>query len=358
MNKPYARHATEEFNARLHTLLMRVTEDIQRTLGENLVALVLGGGYGRGEGGVVIVDGVEQPYNDLDFFLVVRRKGAVRKEALSNISRKYEAEVPVRLDFSRPLTIYDIRHWPHMLTWCDVAHGHIVLTGPPNIIRANAPPLPEDSLPPSEATRMLMVRGGGLLWAMRVVRGIEPPPDPDFVRRNYYKCALGMGDALLVLHHRFSCQYQGRDIRLRQLAQEIPAVAALRLEELYNTALKFKFRPDEVSSRLIDDAALQTLAQRWGEVFLYVENTRFGRTWPSLTEYVRWPGLREPQQHDSLRKLLRNIIRNAQNGTLSWRYPRESIYRRLPGLLGVAEVSGKDWTSESARLLVLWTHFT
>lgn len=74
MNTIYADHGSEAFNARMHDVCLRIGEDVEKALGSNFTALILGGGYGRGEGGVVRVDGVEKPYNDLDFTLIVRRK--------------------------------------------------------------------------------------------------------------------------------------------------------------------------------------------------------------------------------------------------------------------------------------------
>ena len=74
---PYAGHASAAFNTRMQTWLTALSGDVRQALGENLTALVLGGGYGRGEGGVLLVSGEERPYNDLDLILIVRRKASV-----------------------------------------------------------------------------------------------------------------------------------------------------------------------------------------------------------------------------------------------------------------------------------------
>src|ERR1700733_12464238 len=39
---------------------------------KDLAAIVLGGGYGRGEGGVLKTEAGDQPYNDLEFYVFVR----------------------------------------------------------------------------------------------------------------------------------------------------------------------------------------------------------------------------------------------------------------------------------------------
>lgn len=356
MRPTYAQHASARFNDWLHEVLQRLTADVQRALEENLVALILGGGYGRGEGGIICDDGIERPYNDLDLTLVVRRKRRCPWDRLDEIKKRYETELGIEIDFSRPLTIGDIKRWPHWLMWYDLLHGHVVLAGPPDILTAHAPARLNDPPPTIEATRLLLNRGAGLLWAERIVRRIESPPDDDFVRRNYFKCALALGDALLIVHRRFATPYRGRDARLERLMAERSDVAALELASLYRAALQFKFRPDRAPDGSLDRTRLRGLGERWGAVFLYVERHRTGRAWSTLSDYVRWSGLREPEQHTPVR-LVRNVIRNRQLGLWSWRYPREQLYRRLPVLLGLTDASVSDWATETGRFLDIWRRF-
>src|SRR5713101_315101 len=104
----YAGNASADFNARMQTWLTALSEDVRQAAGENLTALVLGGGYGRGEGGVLLVSGEERPYNDLDLILIVRRKNSVPWPELESIKRKYESLLGIQIDFSRPLTVDDV----------------------------------------------------------------------------------------------------------------------------------------------------------------------------------------------------------------------------------------------------------
>lgn len=352
----YARHASTEFNARLHGALQRLTVDVRRVLRDNLVALVLGGGYGRGEGGVVGTGGEERPYNDLDLVLVVRRKNAVPAAALAAIGKAYGAELGIEVDFSRPLTLRDIRRWPHRLIWFDLLNGHVVLCGPQDLLRTCAPQRLREPLPAIEATRLLLNRGAGLLWALRLIRGLEPSPDADFARRNYYKCALALGDALLIVHRRFSSSYSRRDALLAGLEADCAEVVELDVGPLYRRALRFKFWPDTLPDEVPDEACLQALAEGWGQVFLYVECLRTRRRWPSLAAYTSWRGVREPDQN-TLLQWPRNVAWNRRIGVWSWRYPRERLYRRLPTLLGLTRIPVADWPAETAHFLALWKRF-
>jgi hypothetical protein len=194
------------------------------------------------------------------------------------------------------------------------------------------------------------------LWALRVLRGVEEKPDPDFIRRNYYKCILAMGDGLLIAHQRFATPYRGRDDRLTQLEKDNSTVAAFQLGNLYKEALQFKFSPDALPDTKISEVQLKDLAGLWGQIFLHIERIRTKRNWPSLMAYSRWDGLREAEQH-TLKKLPRNIIRNKQLGLYSWKYPREKLYRQLPGLLGLTETKARDWRTESEHFLKVWDRF-
>ena len=356
MSVTYADHGSEVFNARMHDVCLRIGADVEQALGRNFTALVLGGGYGRGEGGVVRVDGVEKPYNDLDFTLLVKQKNSVPWGKLDAISERYEKEIHIDVDFSRPLTIRDVEAWPHWLMWYDLLNGHIVIKGPSDILTGHAPAALKETLPAIEATRLVLNRGAGLLWALRVARGVEKKPDADFTRRNYYKCILAMGDGLLIAHQRFATPYGGRDERLTRLEADAPEVAAFGLGALYQEALRFKFRPDVLPDTQVDEDRLMGLARRWGEIFLHVEIIRTGRNWVSLSEYSQWRGLREVKQH-TFRNLPRNLIRSKQMGLFSWKYPREKLYRQLPVLLGLTDRTASDWPEESERFLKIWDRF-
>lgn len=352
----YAGHGSRRFNKRLGISLDAIARDVRSVLGTDLVALILGGGYGRGEGGVVHRDGVECPYNDLDLVLVVQRKGAVPARELELISRRHESALGIHVDFSRPLTKRDVRHWPHTLMWQDLLNGHRVLAGPNDVLVRTAPTSLRDPLPPIEATRLLLNRGAGLLWAMRAVRGFDASVDADFVRRNFYKCTLALGDALLIAHGMSQTPYTGRDRRLGVLTLRNPTVAEFRLGARYREALRFKFNPDSVPPDAPDEGALRDLAGYWGAVFLHVEQVRARHVWRSLAGYCESTELREPGSHGTT-GIARNLIRNAVTGSLSWKCPRERLYRDLPPLLGLVGPVDGNWDRRSKAFLDTWSRW-
>lgn len=356
MTPVYSRDGSADFNERLNETLLRIGDEVEQALGNNLVTLVLGGGYGRGEGGLVVKDGKEMPYNDLDLTLVVGNKSTIPRDRLKAIEKKYAKELGIHVDFSRPLTVRDVENWPRWLMWYDLINGYVALKGGQELLASLAPATLKEPLPVIEATRLLLNRGTGLLWAFRVVRKIEQAPDDDFIRRNYYKCSLALGDALLIAYQRFTTKYWGRDDLLADLELAEPKVGSFGLQSLYREALRFKFRPDQINSDIIKEEDLKALAKLWGTIFLHVEMVRTGLVWSSLDDYVNWKGIREKDQH-ALPMIFRNIARNLQMGRWSWRYPRETLYKQLPVLLGLVSANVENWAEETKEFLRIWNRF-
>lgn len=350
----FAQHASAEFNAKLDAQLTVLARDVSEMLKENLVVLVLGGGYGRSEGGVFVDNGVELPYNDLDLTLVVRNAHTIDRDTLTHIQRKHEAILGIHVDFSRPLTVEMVSRLPHTLMWQDLMGGHIVLAGDRSVLPSNAPASLSQTLPRIEATRLLLNRGAGLLLALLVQSGMEAAPDADFVRRNAFKCRLALGDSLLIAHDSYQVAYTGRDRKLAELEARDSIVAGFGLLPNYMEALKFKFLPNSVASFQPSASELFEIAKQWGMVLLYCESLRTGRSWNNLKEYVEWNGVREPEQNTP-KQLFRNLVRNLQNGVFSVLYPREALYRQLPMLLGL---TGEPLSHTKAQaFLELWRKF-
>ena len=101
---------------------------------------------------------------------------------------------------------------------------------------------------------------------------------------------------------------------------------------------------------------IKAIAKQWGAVFLNVESVRTGRSWSSLDQYVAWPGIREKDQH-TIRLLPRNVARNLQFRRLSFRYPREALYRELPVLMGLTGKDDTNWPQKTENFLRVWDRF-
>lgn len=216
-----------------------------------LAGVVLGGGYGRGEGGVVEECKIESAgskiadrrpsnvecrlSNDLDFFAItvpgVSEDQAVAEIAtgLGPVSRKWTAELGVEVDFAVK-TPWRIKHDEERLMIQELVRGYFDVTGKKGeelfsgIRRIDA-----SEVPWMEAARLLMNRGMGLLLANGGTGNGER--GRDFVARNINKCVLGAGDARLVARH----VYRWRAV------ERADALG----DALYRSAVEWKFRPKD-----------------------------------------------------------------------------------------------------------------
>lgn len=343
---------TTSFNQWLTLVLEELSATMHRALGANLVGLALGGGYGRGEGAVVRLAGVERPYNDIDLTLIVRRPW-VPGGIVAQLRRRFTQRLGVEVDISRPHTVAAVTRWRPCLMWFDLLHGHRMLAGPADLLARHAPTAVGATVPPIEATRLLLNRGAGLLMALRQLIGHDPISDPDFIRRNYYKCALALGDAVLIAHGRY---HAGRDRcvqQLRWLAAHDSAVNVLDVETPYRTAVRFKRAPDAFPQNTPGTDALWTLVDAWRRVWLHAESVRTGTPWLQIDHYVRWCGLREPERHGLARRVL-YMGAHLLRGVPSTTHPREQLYRRLPLLLDRTAVNHPTWAPQGARFLRDW----
>jgi len=232
--------------------LDRYVDDVCADIGREVEALalprlagvVLGGGYGRGEGGMRASGTRPCLYNDLDFFAITE-EGASSAEivaisaALKPVSREWTAKVGIDVDFI-VRTPWRIRHDQERLMIQELVRGYFDVAGRKGeelfagVARNDA-----SAVPWMEAARLMMNRGMGLLFAMPSESGRQNPYgascDADFVSRNINKCVLGVGDAFLV----------SRGLYRWRAEERVAALAAQGDDGLYARAVEWKFRPRE-----------------------------------------------------------------------------------------------------------------
>lgn len=209
----------------------------------NLRGVVLGGGYGRGEGGVM-PDG--RLSNDLDFYVVVADGTSAAEAAaevaapLEEISHRWTEKLGVDVDFCQPKTPWRMCHDQERLMIQELINGYHDVTGEPGErLFEGIRRLEASELPWMEAVRLLANRGAGLLLAAE-------SSEAGFIARNINKAVLGAGDARLIASHRYAWRAEDR--------------AAALGDRLYSRALDWKFRPQAAAPCTIDEARACWLA--------------------------------------------------------------------------------------------------
>ena len=195
-------------------------------------AVILGGGYGRGEGGAT-PDGM--PYNDMDFFIVMNGQNPSPglRALVDGISAEWKKKLSIDFDFCCVKSLKALYKDADTLMIQELFAGGRVVFGDEHIFD-NAPRRPFSELPWTEAARLLLNRGAGLLFARQRA---SDPAEADFVRRNLHKAALGCGDAILIVHHDYRGTGTERLEALRKYYEASWLIPA------YEAALAFKYAP-------------------------------------------------------------------------------------------------------------------
>ena len=226
----------------LDRALAEMGREIEALRLPGLAGVVLGGGYGRGEGGVRHTPEGDRLYNDLDFFVFGDRADRRRKQAIAaalvEISEKWEPVLGVDIDFSPVKNLSELRRAAPTLMFQELRNGWKPVWGavdPARMIPALAP----DEVPFSEAVRLLMNRGMGLVFAGDRLN--RQDRDADFIVRNMNKTMLGCGDATLLAAGRYCwsgterCAAFADYVREQRMPEEFGA--------FYADAFRYKLEP-------------------------------------------------------------------------------------------------------------------
>jgi len=254
-----------------------------------VTAIALAGGFGRGEGGVIMREGRPAPVNDYDITLTIPRSSIFLKRrvrpVLAGLSDRLEKQlgIAVDLDARDPK---DLAGASNIIIWHEIQAGHRILWGDREAFRP-MPPLDPAKIPLWDGTLLLFNRSGGLLLAKRMLLIND---FADAGRRMYFviqlsKAVLAWGDCLLIREGRYCASYAERMERAHELnLSDVPR--GQEVIRRYKEMLELKVRPDfspYVSRNL--RTWFDECAARHGEFFKWWEEQRFGRKFADWREY-------------------------------------------------------------------------
>jgi hypothetical protein len=343
-----------------------------------LRALVLMGGYGRGEGGYVLRGGRPAPYNDYDYFVVVRGVDSPRRralqEALAQAARALEHEVGVEVDFAL-LREEGLPKAEYSLMNAEMIWGHRVISGDPHVLAA-MPDMPFGTLPPGEFTRLLLNRGALLLMnRQRLAAGAPLGADGQEVFFKYlFKAVLACGDARLAGSGQYHPSYVHKRERLAAMHWEGKG----DFLDLYAQAWEAKFHPDYGRYAEADPARWQErVVALWLATLTWYEQVHTGKPIPDWETYCSaavpkgqgrrsWWGLRNAAI--TLRDF--GPVELLRSPRWSLRYPRERLISALPLLLSrphdvlppaparaLSLSAGTSWPESAEAFLRLWRRY-
>ena len=319
----------------LASLCAEAGETIKQLLPPNaLEGMLLGGGYGRGEGGVLRTPEGDRPYNDLEFYVFVKGPWWMaegRYQApLHHRAEQMSAQAGLDLEF-KTTSLAKLRHSQPSMFYYDLLWGHHWITGEEQLLQGCDHLRDARQIPVVEAVRLLMNRCSGLLFAKEHLRReVFTSAEADFVQRNIAKAELALGDAVLTLHGQYHWSCLDRNRRLRALVEGLACLP--ELQHLHDRGVQFKLHPFRTA------ASRRELLDRWDRishtaltVFLWLESKRLGTSFPNPLAYSKWQRNKAPEV-PGWRALLVNTRARRWSRKI-FRYPRDRVLTALPLLL-------------------------
>jgi|GEM_PF-533674 len=380
MASTYTVYGNEALDRRIDRDMTVIAETVARIIpAPHLAAVILGGGYGRGEGGVEILADTEMKlFNDYDLFVITRKLSRSAQKRYSTDLRQTSVHLSetmgLEVDFGPLKNVSELPKLPPTMMWFELKHGHRVIFGPADILNA-VPDFDGNRLPPDNAMQLMLNRGVGLLLSReKLAKSLDAAEDQEFVTRNIFKAVMACGDAFLMLYGRFDSSY----CRRRSLLAEFQGARELQDTELlplYEQAIDYKLQPTHHRNK----AELQELYERMLPVFRYFYSfvlsavydipRDFGYEWDFYLAMRNW--------HDQagVKTRAKNILLNLyyvgpqfSPWFLFVRYPRFRLYLALPQLLLVNHLP-EPWEYEVLglnepepdvlykRFMTLWQRF-
>lgn len=306
-------------------------------------ALVLGGGYGRGEGGVMQGPQGAGFSNDLDYFLFDDAPGNPRLDSWCRQIERAESEamgIDVEIKCLRADAIGD----PSLsMMFADLVAGHVVVAGDAGFLECLRQDLDFSRIAPEEATRLLWNRGSGMFFALC---RMGDDASMTFVIRNHAKMKLALGDAWLCLngHYTSQCRERAERIAAADLPTNIPD-----MRQWHTEGVTFKFSPISGGmtwSEIGDES--RRLIEAWGTLYLMIEQARLMRPLTGFPDYLSLPRLWPDTSHvRNLALALRDRLKRGAFIRPLGDYPRAGLMRALPCLLGQTP----GGVAEAARFL-------
>ena len=332
---------SDQLERHLARTCQNVLAGIRHLVPDNLLeALLLGGGYGRGEGGVLETPTGHWPYNDLEFYVFIHGNRWLNERRylgpLHQLGHKLGQRAGLEVEF-KIISQAQLRSSSPSMFYYDLMTGHQWLWGDQRRLADCAHHRSAPHIPLSEATRLLMNRGTGLLFAREVLsRRPFTSENADFVGRNLAKAQLALGDAVLTAFGQFHWSCRQRHERLRTLDPKEPLAWLPDVLRHHEHGVEFKLHP------LPSSASPETLQRQYDDlsalglnVWLWLESRRLGHRFVSARDY----GLSSLNKCPETNRW-RNLLVNAKAfgpaalwKTKAWRYPRERLLNSLAILL-------------------------
>ena len=233
---------SEDVEKRIREIVKEVAFIIESQIHPNqFKALIMLGGYGRGEGGVVTIDGKEYPHNNLDFLLITKnlnnkKQNELKKKIFSKflpLNRKIKIQIDLGI-----VNTSTLKHTANRIIWYDMRFGHKTILGDENFV----PSLRRfrlQTIPKWDARNLLVNRGTLIIINELLLKKKTLDIDiQQLIIKHIIKAIIGYGDALLFFLDDYHWSYIEKQKRMQNRND-----VSENFKKIYDEAMEFRFQP-------------------------------------------------------------------------------------------------------------------
>ncbi len=281
---------TAKGSQKVEVLITRMVEEvitiIEQTIPEkDYKCLYMLGGYGRGEGGVVIVNGQERPHNNFDLLLVTNEMRSEKleevKKLLDNSLKQLSERIGVGIDTSL-INGSKLRNAACRIIWYDMKFGHKLLSGSSDLIMSCSQ-FKLHSIPAWDARNLLVNRGTLMIINDLLLK--QKTLDLELKKviiKHMVKSIIGYGDCLLFFLNQYDWSYVEKQKRMQARKDVDP-----EFKKLYDEAMDFRFQPDyEPYLHLDMNLWIKEVRELMKSINLYCESRRLHRKKLDWDNYI------------------------------------------------------------------------
>jgi len=252
----------------------------QKLASDEYKSLILLGGYGRGEGGVLLENGVEKPHNNFDLLLIYKKDISHKMDQLHNSLEKLSGTFKIGIDLGT-IAASKLKHAQCRVMWYDMRFGHKVILGDKNFVRS----IRQFQLKniPDWDVRNLMVNRGTLMIINDLLLDKKEldKAQEKLIVKHIVKAIIGYGDALLYFGGNYSWSYVEKQKQMQKQRQ-----VDSEFKQLYDEAMEFRFQPDYATFLKKDiKEYTEKLREKFSQIFLHCEQLRLNKNINVWTEY-------------------------------------------------------------------------
>ncbi|QOR61944.1 hypothetical protein ACM66Z_00170 [Sulfurovum sp. ST-21] len=272
-------------------------------------ALILIGGYGRGEGGIVLENGKYRPHNNLDLLYI--HNGNISTETvelanskLQDISKKYD----IGIDMSA-ISKQKLMRLNGLVVSYDMRFGHRTLLGDSTFLKEHEA-FSLYSIDPADV-RQLLVNRGTLLLINRVLlsKPLLTKNEKKLIIKHAIKAIIGYGDALLYFNNAYHWSYAQKQVNMSELKNIDKSI-----KDLYSQAILFRFMPDYDSYLTKDLKAWNdTLIRTLSSIHLECEKINLSENDLNWENYFKKALEYKSYSHQSLRQKVKSCLYGIKN---------------------------------------------